>query len=246
MHTSSRKYAASRRGLLNLIFSALLFLSILLAPAANAGSVNLTGGPTPTSGNTVDISAGSTLDFSAAGTFIADSPYYDTYSISYSFPFCNCSIPIVGYGTANFDGYEGAESWYTDEVDGAAATTLSVSDNAGNTPQTFTGGSSASGNVSFTYLTPGLYTLVLSATSSYEYYDYGNECGGSAYGQEVNGSYSAWCTNPTSFDHATTYTPSASETFQIDVAPVPLPASFWILLSGLGGIGAVARKRRTP
>jgi hypothetical protein len=30
-----------------------------------------------------------------------------------------------------------------------------------------------------------------------------------------------------------------------DPAPVPLPAAGWLMLAGLGGLGALARRRRT-
>ena len=38
------------------------------------------------------------------------------------------------------------------------------------------------------------------------------------------------------------YTPTAQPT----PAPVPLPAAAWLLLAGMGGLGVVARRRKTP
>ncbi|HTW75840.1 MAG TPA: VPLPA-CTERM sorting domain-containing protein [Steroidobacteraceae bacterium] len=38
--------------------------------------------------------------------------------------------------------------------------------------------------------------------------------------------------------------PGYSLEFSSNVSPVPLPAAAWLLLSGLGGLGAVARKKR--
>lgn len=36
----------------------------------------------------------------------------------------------------------------------------------------------------------------------------------------------------------------ANAGWRISATPVPLPAAFWLLLSGLGGVGALARRRR--